>query len=149
MAVQRGTVTLVVGTFVLAAALLVCQKNNAQNLSDDADFLAQITTVSNVRALVAHITLYRENHAGRSPSALAILCDTYGMDEKFLTDGWGRPIAYFASANSYFLVSLGRNGKPEGQVVDPGGIGRSKREYDMDIGWILDGWTQTPYAVDR
>lgn len=137
---------LIVGSVAVGGAFRFASSRSAAS-DKHPDFGAQIETVGRMRAVVLHIRLYDEQHS-RPPASLDELCNELGCSGELIRDGWERPFYYYASMDSYILISFGKDGMPDVQSSPPGGF-TEERTYESDIVWLHDAWAQSPLDVDR
>jgi hypothetical protein len=117
--------------------------------SRDPDLVRQIRTVAAMRQVEMYLSLYREDHPGENAPSFAALTRAYSMPPETAVDGWGRPLYYYATPESYVLVSFGRSDVPRAQRSTPGGVSPMAPDWDENIVMIDGEWAQTPFGVDR
>jgi hypothetical protein len=121
--------------------------------SRPVDFVRQIATISAMRDISMFIATPPESVQSALPTSLAALLDQ-GLPPSASCDGWGRPIIFFSSSESFVMLSFGRNGTPEAQQPWSLGGRHETADYDADIvvfGTAKEPWSpvQVPVNVDH
>jgi type II secretory pathway pseudopilin PulG len=72
----------------------------------------QIKNVANFQSYASALEIYRQAH-GRYPSSL--VAGESVPDWFDGRDSWGNPVVYLSDGAQYLLVSVGRDGRPDGE----------------------------------
>ena len=98
-------------------------------------------TVQNIQRLQRAVHAYRAVRRTYPESLTEAVVEVYGHPmPEMLKDGWGRRLGYVLGADTFAIISYGKDGVPDRSVVKNEG-------WNTDIVWLGESWVKLPEGV--